>query len=62
MRERSLTLADLQRMTEEAGRKVHYTTIAKALARNSAHQSTAKALAAALRVPVKTFAVKEVAA
>jgi hypothetical protein len=62
MNERSLTLADLERLTAEVGRRVHYTTIAKALLRGSAHQTTAKALAAAIRVPVKTFAVKDEAA
>lgn len=40
-----------EQVTRQSGRKFHFSTLEKALKRDSAHQITAKALAKSLRVP-----------
>lgn len=60
---RGLTLDEVSRLTRGHLRnkkdKLHYTTISKALARNSAHQSTARALVSALGLTMDDIQVKE---
>jgi Predicted transcriptional regulator with an HTH domain len=48
MNERGMTLAEVG---ERSG--VHYSTVSKALERGTAHQSTAKKICRALRIPFR---------